>query len=231
MPEEINRVLTDHRSDLLFCSTTTAVDNLKREGITDGVYLTGDVMVDSLWYNKEIAEPKSMIVDDLDLKSKKYLVATIHRASNTDSKENLKNIVDAFCEVEETIVFPIHPRTEKFLKEYGLYSKLDHHPLVKLIKPLGYIDFLKLMSHAKKIVTDSEGIQKEAYILKVPCITLREDTEWIETVRDGWNVLVGADKEKIIKMVKEFEPSSEMHSEKFGSGDASREIVYRMCER
>ena len=229
MPEEINRILTDHCSGLLFCPTKNAVENLKKEGIANGVYLTGDVMVDSLLYNKEIAESKFMILSDLDLKSKEYLVATIHRASNTDNKENLKNIVDAFSTVEETIVFPVHPRTEKFLKEYGLYAKLKAS--VKLIKPLGYLDFLKLMSHAKKIITDSGGIQKEAYILRVPCITLRKNTEWVETVEDGWNVLVGADKEKITKMVKEFEPLPKMHKERFGSGDASREIVYRMCER
>ena len=227
MPEEINRVLVDHCSDLLFCSTKTAVENLRREGITDGVYLTGDVMVDSLLYNKEIAECKSAILNDLDLKSIEYLVATVHRASNTDNKENLKNMVDAFLEVDKTIIFPMHPRTEKFLKEYGLYDKLKES--VKLIKPLGYLDFLKLMNHAKKIITDSGGIQKEAYILKVPCITLRENTEWVETVEDGWNVLAGANKKRIIKMVTNFEPLFKTHKDRFGSGNASREIVFRIC--
>jgi UDP-N-acetylglucosamine 2-epimerase (non-hydrolysing) len=180
-------------------------------------------MVDSLLDNKEIAESKSMILNDLDLKSKEYLVATIHRASNTDNKEKLKNIVDTFSEVEGTIVFPVHPRTEKFLKEYGLHDKLKTS--IKLVKPLGYLDFLKLMNHAREIITDSGGIQKEAYILKVPCITLRENTEWVETVEDGWNVLVGANREKIVKMVKEFEPSSETHKDRFGRGDASRNVV------
>jgi UDP-N-acetylglucosamine 2-epimerase (non-hydrolysing) len=223
MPEEINRILTDHCSDLLFCPTKTAVENLEREGIAEGVYLTGDVMVDSLLHNKEIAESKSKILNDLDLKSKEYLVATIHRASNTDNKKNLENVVNAFSEVDEIIIFPVHPRTEKFLKEYGLYDKLKAS--VKLVKPLGYLDFLKIMNHAKKILTDSGGIQKEAYILKVPCITLRENTEWVETVEDGWNVLVGADKEKIVKMINEFEPSLERHKERFGSGNASRHVV------
>jgi UDP-N-acetylglucosamine 2-epimerase (non-hydrolysing) len=227
MPEEINRVLADHCSDLLFCSTKTAVENLKRERIVNGVDLTGDVMVDSLLYNKEIAESKSKILNDLDLKNREYLVATIHRASNTDNKENLKNIADAFSEVDETIVFPVHPRTEKFLKEYGLHDKLKAS--VKLVKSLGYLDFLKLMIHAKKIITDSGGIQKEAYILKVPCITLRENTEWIGTVEDGWNILAGANKEKIVKMIKEFEPLLKTHKERFGNGDASRKIVFRIC--
>lgn len=229
MPEEINRVLVDHCSDLLFCSTRTAVANLKQEGIINGVYLTGDVMVDSLLSNKEIAESKSEILNDLDLKNRGYLVATIHRAGNTDKKKNLKNIVDAFSEVKEMIIFPVHPRTEEFLKKYGLYDKLKAS--VKLIKPLGYLDFLKLINHAKKIITDSGGIQKEAYILKVPCITLRENTEWVETVEDGWNVLVGVDKEKIVRMITEFEPLFKTHKDRFGSGDASRKIVFRMDEK
>ena len=223
MPEEINRILTDHCSDLLFCPTRTAGENLKREGISEGVYLTGDVMVDSLFYNKEIAEDKSMILNDLNLKGKEYLVATVHRASNTDDRESIKNIVDAFSEVKETIVFPVHPRAEKFLKEYGLYNKLNQ-TTIKLIKPLGYLDFLKLMNHAKKIITDSGGIQKEAYLLKLPCITLRENTEWVETVEDRWNVLVGTNKEKIAKMVKEFGPNNEQ-MDVFGNGDASERIV------
>ena len=227
MPEEINRILTDHCSDLLFCSTKTAVENLKQEGITEGMFLTGDVMVDSLLYNKEIAESKSTVLNDLDLKNKEYLVATIHRASNTDNKESLKNIVDAFSEIDEEIIFPVHPRTEKSLKEYGLYNKLKTS--IKLVKPLGYLDFLKLMIHAKKIITDSGGIQKEAYILKVPCITLRENTEWVGTVEDGWNILAGANKETIVKMIKEFEPLLKTHKERFGNGDASRKIVFRIC--
>ena len=222
MPEEINRVLTDHASDILFCPTKTAIENLKKEGITDGVYNVGDVMFDALLHNREIAERKSAILEDLNLKSKQYLVATVHRPGNTDNKENLGNIVDAFCKVDETIVFPVHPRTVKFLKEYDLYEKLQKY--VKLIKPLGYIDFLKLMNHAKKILTDSGGVQKEAYMLKVPCITLRDNTEWVETVEDGWNVCVGANKEKIIEKVKEFKPDREQRNV-FGDGKASEGII------
>lgn len=223
MPEEINRILTDHCSDLLFCPTKNAVNNLKNEGITDNVHLTGDVMADSLLYNKKIAESKSNILNDLDLKSKSYFLTTIHRASNTDNKENLKNIVDAFSELKETVVFPVHPRTEKFLKEYGMYDKLKSS--VELVKPLGFLDFIKLMNHAKMILTDSGGIQKEAYILKIPCITLRENTEWGETVEDGWNVLVGANRDKIIEMVNGFNPSLKTHEDRFGNGNASAKIV------
>ncbi|BAF58565.1 UDP-N-acetylglucosamine 2-epimerase [Pelotomaculum thermopropionicum SI] len=228
MPEEVNRVLTDHCSDFLFCPTETAVKNLHREGINDGVYLTGDVMVDSLLHNKEIAESRSGILDELGLKSKEYIVATIHRASNTDRKENLESIVNAFCEMEEIIVFPVHPRTKKYLKKYGLFDKL--RASVKLIKPLGYLDFLKLMNHAKKIITDSGGIQKEAYILKIPCVTLRENTEWIETVEDGWNMLVAIDKDNIIRAIHQFQPSSVKHKERFGSGGAAGKIAKYLAE-
>lgn len=228
MAEEVNRVLADHCSDLLFCPTKSAVNNLKREGIEKGVYLTGDVMVDALLYNKEIAEKKSNIIEKLRLKSKQYLVATIHRASNTDNEKNLKNIMDAFCEIDEQIVFPAHPRTVKYLKKYGFYEKLYKH--VKLIKPLGYIDFLKLMNHAKKIMTDSGGVQKEAYILRVPCITLRDTTEWVETVEDGRNILVGSDRGKIVKAVKGFEAKG-MQRNIFGDGRASEKIceIFENC--
>ena len=223
MPEEINRILTDHCSDILFCPTQNAVDNLGGEGITKNVYLTGDVMVDSLLFNKEIAETKSSILSDLNLKKKDYLVATIHRASNTDNIENLQNIIEAFQELNENIVFPVHPRTEKLLKSHGLYDSLSSS--VKLIKPLGFLDFIKLMNHAKMILTDSGGVQKEAYILKVPCVTLRENTEWIETIKDGWNVLVGSNKDKIIEAVNTFMPSIQEHQSRFGNGSASNRIA------
>ena len=223
MPEEINRILTDHCSDLLFCPTKNAVDNLRKEGITTNVHLTGDVMADSLLYNKEIAETRSTILSDLDLNSKEYAVATIHRASNTDNKENLTNIVDAFSQLDETIIFPVHPRTQKLLKEYGLYESLSSS--VKLVEPLGFLDFIKLMAHSKMILTDSGGIQKEAYILKVPCITLRENSEWVETIEDGWNVLVGTDKEKIFQAVNSFHPSLKLHKDRFGNGDAAEKIA------
>jgi len=221
MPEEINRVLTDHCSDLLFCPTETAVKNLKNEGIAKGVYLTGDVMVDALQENIKIAEKKSKILDVLNLNPEEYYLATVHRAENTDDFSRLKSIVDAFCEIRH-IVFPCHPRTEKCLKEYGLWNKLKN--MIKVIKPVGYLDMLMLEKNARKILTDSGGVQKEAYIFKVPCITLRENTEWVETVEDGWNVLVGANGGAIIKMANGFEPKVEQR-DVFGSGDASGRIV------
>ena len=224
MPEEINRVLTDHISNLLFCPTGTAVTNLKNEGVTDGIYCVGDVMLDALEYNKKIAEDKSSILDDMGLTSKSFMVATVHRPANTDSKKNLSSIVQAFCSAsDQTIVFPVHPRTEKFLKEYGLWDELCQH--VKVIPPVGYLDMLMLMAHSKKILTDSGGIQKEAYMLGVPCVTMRENTEWVETVEDGWNVLVGADYGKIVDSIARFEGAG-VRNNVFGNGDASE----RACE-
>ena len=221
MPEEINRVLTDHCSDILFCPTETSVENLKREGVTNGVYLTGDVMVDALKGNIGIAEKKATILNELDLKPKGYCLATVHRAENTDDFNKLKSIVDAFCAIEN-LVFPCHPRTEKYLKDYGLWDRLIEK--VRVIKPVGYLDMLVLEKNAKKILTDSGGVQKEAYIFEVPCITLRNTTEWTETVEDGWNVLVGADKDTIIEMTNDFEPSLNTHNYKFGEGNASEKI-------
>jgi UDP-N-acetylglucosamine 2-epimerase (non-hydrolysing) len=221
MPEEINRILTDHISDLLFAPTETAVINLKKEGITNGVHLTGDVMYDVLLHNIKIAE-ESKILEQFNIRPKQYLLVTVHRQSNTDDAENLSNILEALSEIEEKVIFPIHPRTKKFIEIHGLKRKIKGN--VVLTKPIGYLDFLWLEKNAKKILTDSGGIKKKAYILKVPCITLRENTEWIETIEDGWNVLVGADKEKIIEKVNEFAPKTKQRNV-FGDGKASKRIV------
>jgi len=225
MPEEINRVLTDHISDYLFAPTETAVKNLNKEGIRVGVYLTGDVMYDALLDNIKIARRHATILNDLGIGRGDYLLATVHRAENTNNRENLENIVDAFIESNELIIFPAHPRTRKYLKEYGLIEKLEKADNVLLIPPVGYLDMLVLEENAKKILTDSGGVQKEAYFLKVPCITLRERTEWVETVEDGWNILVGADKFKILEAIKNFEPSSKTYSFRFGDGKASDRII------
>ncbi len=223
IPEEINRVLTDHCSDLLFCPTERAVENLKKEGITEGVYLTGDVMVDTVKQNITIAERVSTVLNDLNVKPKDYHLVTVHRAENTDDMNRLRNIVDALCKVNGNVIFPCHPRTEKALKKFGLWDKLKRN--VNVIKPVGYLDMLVLEKNAKKIITDSGGVQKEAYIFKVPCITLRDRTEWVETVEDGWNVLVGVDKNKILKAIKSFNPNAKRYSLRFGDGNACKKIV------
>lgn len=220
MPEEINRILTDHISYVLFAPTKTAVENLKMEGITNGVYHTGDVMYDALLHNITIAE-KSNILEQLEIVSKKYFLTTIHRQSNTDNADNLTHILEALSEINGKVIFPIHPRTQKFIKTHGLEEKLKDN--VSLVKPVGYIDFLWLEKNAKKILTDSGGIQKEAYLLKIPCITLRENTEWVETVEDTWNILVGSDKEKIIDAAINFTPPQKQ-SDHFGDGKASKKI-------
>ena len=224
IPEEVNRVLTDHVSSLLFAPTQTAVDNLKKEGITEGVYLTGDIMLDSFLYFSKVAERKSRILAELGLERKAYLLATVHRAGNTDTRENLTNIIEAFLSVDERVVFPIHPRTEKCLKRYGLYDRLRNAPNVTLLPPVGYLDSIMLTKNAKKVLTDSGGLQKEAYFAKVPCVTLDETTGWVETVEDGWNITVGSNKAKIIKAVKRFEPKGKQR-DVFGDGNAAKTIV------
>lgn len=225
MPEEINRVLTDHISDLLFCPTTTSVKNLRKEGIKNGVYLVGDVMYDSLMYNIKIAEKKSRILEKLDLNKKDYLLLTIHRAENTDNVENLVKILGSVSKIEEKVIFPIHPRTRNVIKKYKI--KIGNN--IVLSDPLSYLDFIKLEKYAKKILTDSGGMQKEAYILKIPCITLRDRTEWIETVDDGWNILVGRDENRIINAVKNFDPKEKQRNV-YGDGNASEKIVDIICQ-
>jgi UDP-N-acetylglucosamine 2-epimerase (non-hydrolysing) len=225
MPEEINRIIVDHISDYLFAPTETAVKNLYNEGIREGVYLTGDIMYDALLQSIKVARIKSNILKKLSLRPKEYLLATVHRAENTDNKNNLENIVNALIESKELIVFPIHPRTVKQLNNYGLYEKISKVENVLLVPPVSYLDMLILEENSKKIITDSGGIQKEAYFLKVPCVTLRRETEWVETVEDGWNILVDTDKEKIIHAIKEFEPHGNVYSYKFGDGRSVEKIV------
>jgi UDP-N-acetylglucosamine 2-epimerase (non-hydrolysing) len=222
MPEEINRIVTDHVSDFLLCPTQTAMDNLAQEGIRKGRYMVGDVMVDALLHNAKIAEKKSQIIHTLKLSKGDYYVATVHRPGNTDEKKNLTAITDAFRESGKTVVFPVHPRTRKYLHSFGLWDSLGGN--IRCIDPLGYLDMLHLMKHARKILTDSGGIQKEAYVMGVPCITLRENTEWIETLVGGWNVLVGADKDKILAAILA-EVRTSIDNTVFGKGDSAEKIV------
>jgi len=227
IPEEINRVLTDHISDFLFCPTKTAVKNLKKEGITKGVYFTGDIMYDAFLKNIKIAQKKSKIFQKLGLKPKTYLLLTLHRPSNVDNLDNLKKILKAVGESGEKIIFPVHPRTKKQLKKLKL--KIENYKL-KIITPQGYLDMLVLEKNAKKILTDSGGIQKEAYWLKVPCIILRKKTEWVETVKDGCNILVGRDKNKIQKAIKFFNPRKKQHKY-FGDGKTAKRIVKSLINK
>ncbi|MDY6836155.1 MAG: UDP-N-acetylglucosamine 2-epimerase (non-hydrolyzing) [Chloroflexota bacterium] len=224
IPEEVNRIITDHISTLLFAPTQISVDNLRKEGIEDGVFLTGDVMLDSFRKFSRVAEQKSTILDELGLQSKGYLLATVHRARNTDIEENLRSIVEAFLSCDETIVFSVHPRTDKCLKKYGLFETLFRAPNLVLISPLGYLDSLMLTRNAHKILTDSGGLQKEAYFSKVPCITLDESTGWPETLEDGWNILVGSNQDKIVAAVNDFSPQGKQRNV-FGDGETGKIIV------
>jgi UDP-GlcNAc3NAcA epimerase len=210
MPEEINRVVTDHISNLLFCPTENAVRILAKEGIEMGVHLVGDVMVDALEFNKEIAEKRSQILERLCITPNQYLVLTVHRPANTDRKENLESIIRAVEKAGMPVVFPVHPRTKKCLQEYGMWNQLPANIIIT--EPLGYLDMVKILRHASKILTDSGGMQKEAYMLGVPCITLRENTEWVETVEEGWNVLAGADFDKILNAIMCFNPDKKSNN-------------------
>lgn len=216
MPEERNRVLTDHCADLLLCPTQTAVDNLTREGITRNVHLVGDVTCEAVRCFGPLAQ--DTILEELGLEAGDYLLATVHRPSNTDDPDNLSSILAALSEIGEPVVFPIHPRTRRRMAEMGLSAS------VQFVEPVGYLDMLVLERNARLILTDSGGVQKEAYALGVPCVTLREETEWVETVEAGRNVLVGADRERIIKVVKSHAWSQD-RPPVFGDGQISQAIV------
>ena len=201
MPEEINRVVADHTSDFLLAPTQTAVDNLKVEGLQAKTYLTGDIMVDALTNNLEKAKILSKIESEISLNEDFYLL-TLHRPYNVDSPENLKLIFNKLSETGMNIIFPVHPRTRKIIES----NSIEPGKKFKLIEPLGYLDFLKLQSLSKKILTDSGGIQKEAYLLEKPCITLRPETEWVETVQNGWNILADYKNSNFVDNILSFSP-------------------------
>jgi len=189
MPEEINRVLTDHMSDLLFAPTEKAVQNLLREGLSmSAIHWVGDVMYDAALYYGEKAERYSQILEWLNLLPNGYVLATVHRAENTDDPNRLRVILEALARVhqEVPVVFPVHPRTRKRAEAYGLHGLLDK---VLSLEPVGYLDMAKLEKNARLIATDSGGVQKEAFFYGVPCVTLRDETEWVELVELGWNVV------------------------------------------
>jgi UDP-N-acetylglucosamine 2-epimerase len=199
MPEELNRVVADHLSTLLFCPGDNAAANLAREGITSGVHVVGDVMADALAAAKEKAESRSAVLERLGVKEKQYCLATVHRAENTDDCGRLANILAALGSLGEPVVFPMHPRTRAAIELFGL--PMPAAPVI-VSEPLGYLDTVALGINARVILTDSGGMQKEAYWLGVPCVTLRDETEWVETVKAGWNTIAGADKARIAEAVR-----------------------------
>jgi UDP-GlcNAc3NAcA epimerase len=228
MPEEINRVLTDHVSDLFFCPTDTAVSNLTKEGITAGVHHVGDVMYDAALVFGDIAEQKSTILARHGLSPGQYFLATLHRAENTDDDNRLADIMDGLAHVGQPdcpVVLPLHPRTRHALDRIGYaIPKKNNQKNIFFINPVSFLDMVMLEKNSKFIFTDSGGVQKEAYFHKVPCITLREETEWVETVAAGWNRLIGADAIKIIAAVKTKSHGGRPISE-YGNGKASKNMV------
>jgi UDP-N-acetylglucosamine 2-epimerase len=227
MPEEHNRVLTDHCADLLFCPTKTAVENLAKEGITKGMYEVGDPMYDAVLMFSEKAAKTSTILQDLGLGKGGYLLATVHRAYNTDNPQTLEALFSALVAIREKVIFPIHPRTRQRLQDFGILNHESSN--LQLIDPVTYLDMLILEQNARMILTDSGGVQKEAFFFAVPCLTLRPETEWIETVQSGWNLLVGTDVGNIIGGLQHDFPSSRNTSMPFGDGYSACEIVRVMA--
>jgi UDP-N-acetylglucosamine 2-epimerase len=220
MPEEINRVVTDHVSTLLFCPTETAAANLYREGIQQGVHRVGDVMLDLLSQRLDDTAA-SPILSRLGLEPRGYVLATVHRAANTDDHARLRDIVAALHDLEETVVFPVHPRTHAALQQIPMTN--GH---VRLLDPVGYLDMIQLVRRARLVVTDSGGVQKEAFFLGTPCITLRTTTEWMETVDAGWNCLVGTSPAAITEAARSWRPSTEApDTAAFGDGHAADRIA------
>jgi UDP-GlcNAc3NAcA epimerase len=215
MPEEINRIVTDHISDLLFVPTSNAMEILKNEGLENRSHLVGDVMYDSVLHYIDLAEKKYRLTDIVPYKQ--YYLATIHRQENTDNISHLKKIFETFGLLDLPVVIPVHPRTRKSLKDINI------HENIKIIDPTGYLKMLLLTKNAAKVLTDSGGVQKEAYFLQRPCITLRNETEWIETLENGWNYTVGIDTALILEKVKETKTGQQ--KKYFGDGNAADKIV------
>jgi len=232
MPEEINRVVVDRISDILFCPTKVAVKNLRQGGVDNfssrrfpKIFLVGDVMYDSVLFYLKIAERKSNIIERLSLLPRKYYLATIHRAENTDNRERLKSILEVLNEIAKErapVIFPIHPRTKKAMNVFKIRPK--HNSLI-MINPISYLDMLMLEKNARVILTDSGGVQKEAYFFRVPSVTLRNETEWIETIRNRWNVLTGTDKEKVKEALSNLCKKDVSHPNFYGDGNAGKKII------
>lgn len=231
MPEEINRVLTDHAADMLFAPTRAAVENLRRESISEErIHLVGDVMYDAALFYGEKARRESRVLERLGLKPEKYILVTIHRAENTDDPSRLRSIVKGLCEVGKSIpvVFPVHPRTRKALERHGLLEEAVAS--LRLIEPVGYLDMVMLEQNACLIATDSGGVQKEAFFYRVPCVTLRSETEWVELVELGWNRLVYPHTAEAVAngITEGLASPGGMEGELYGNGRSGELIVQRL---
>jgi UDP-GlcNAc3NAcA epimerase len=225
MPEEVNRILTDRISDLLYCPTDTAVANLHREGIRAGIEQVGDVMYDASLFYRDRARERSRVLERLNLEPKSYILATVHRSENTDDAGRLSEIIDGLAHLAEDcrVVLPIHPRTRKSISRHGLEKRIAG---IDVIEPVAYLDMIRLEESARVICTDSGGVQKEAFFFRVKCVTLREETEWVETVESGWNYLAGAHAERIVRAGSNGQSRRVEEVPSFyGDGNASNRIV------
>jgi UDP-N-acetylglucosamine 2-epimerase (non-hydrolysing)/UDP-GlcNAc3NAcA epimerase len=223
MPEELNRVLVDHASSLLLCSTEAAVANLAHESVTGLVKLVGDVMVDVALAVQPRARERGELLGAHGLQPGEYVLATAHRAGNVDDPTRLRRLVELLVAMPLNVVLPLHPRTEARLRDGGMLERLREAPQVTLLEPLGYFEFTALLCQARAVLTDSGGVQKEAYLAGVPCITLRPNTEWTETVLSGWNVLVDLDREAATAALVRRAPAT--HPELYGDGHAGERVV------
>lgn len=221
MPEEINRIIVDNISDFLFSPTKAGMINLSNAGIIKNVFFVGDIMLESILYYHEIINNEAKILTELNLTSKEYILLTIHREANTDNINRLNNIISSISNIECPVIFPAHPRTKKQIKNHNI--KLPSN--FKLIAPTGYFEFLRLIRHSYKVLTDSGGVQKQAFFLSKPCITLRPNTEWIETVENGWNILVDDRKKDILEAIKNFNPNGKPKLNCFGDGKTAQKII------
>lgn len=233
MPEEVNRRLTDHLSTLLFAPTQRAVENLRREGLTTGVLLTGDVMVDALdLVRAPVREREGRVLSAVGVMPQEYVLVTIHRPRNTDDPEILRGLLRCLARIDDVVLFPAHPRTRKALERLGPEIGREGERLlvdgrkttIRLLAPATYLEMIALERNARRILTDSGGVQKEAYLLRVPCITLRRETEWVETVAAGWNTLVDTDQAAVLDALQAGPPPA-AHPPIFGDGRAAERIV------
>ncbi len=223
MPEELNRVLCDHASDLLLCPTETAMRNLEAESAVGDRHLVGDVMADVLLAFRGPAQERSTALEDHGVEAGGFVLATAHRPGNVDDPQRLRRLVDLLEAVPAPVVFSLHPRTRNRLEEGGLLGRLEAARGVRLTAPLGYLDFIRLAGAARAVLTDSGGVQKEAYLLEVPCVTMRPNTEWVETVEAGWNVLVDLDTEAALAALERPRPAGP-RTELYGGGRAADRV-------
>jgi UDP-N-acetylglucosamine 2-epimerase len=241
MPEEINRIVADHLASALLCPTHGAVEQLRREGITGNVYFTGDVMLDAVQVFAAQAAQTSTVLRDLGVAAKRYILVTIHRAENTDSPERTAELVETLCGLDQPTIFSMHPRLRAKLSQEPEYqplgSKLEHAAHIRITPPLAYLDMLHLETNAQLVMTDSGGVQKEAYFVGTPCLTLRDETEWTETLQGGWNQVVGTSPAKILPVVRSLwshngaSPAGKPALSAFGDGRAGDNILQILAEK